>query len=58
MTDTGDSGIMADNGVSTFLVVHPSSMLWALEEVERGRTAQDVMFEVIDIAHENKEDED
>ena len=49
---------MDANGLTTFLVVHPTSLLWALEEVEAGRSASDVMLEVIDIAQENKAEED
>ena len=43
---------------ATWLVVHPESMLYALELVEQGEPAIDVMTKVIDWAHASMEDED
>lgn len=39
--------------MQTWLVVRPDALLWALEEVETGRSAVEVMTEVLDIAHES-----
>jgi len=41
----------------TWLVVHPESMLWALEEVAAGRTPEDVMYEILDFAQGSMEEE-
>jgi len=42
---------------STWLVVHPSSMLMALELVESGETPEEVMLKVLDWAHASMEEE-
>ncbi len=41
----------------TWLVVHPSSMLMALELVESGETPEEVMLQVLDWAHESMMEE-
>jgi len=43
---------------ATWLVVHPESMLYALELVEQGERAIDVMEKVVDWAHSSMEDDD
>jgi len=40
----------------TWLVVHPSSMLMALELVEAGESPDEVMLKVLDWAHASMED--
>jgi len=47
-----------ENMKATWLVVHPESMLYALELVEKGEPAVDVMTKVIDWAHASMEDDD
>ena len=42
---------------STWLVVHPKSMLMALEMVENGQSAIDVMTQVVDWAHDSMEED-
>ncbi len=42
---------------TTWLVVHPESMLYALELVEQGESALEVMEKVVDWAHTSMEDE-
>lgn len=40
----------------TWLVVKPISFLWALEQVEEGRPALEVMQQCIDFAHGSMEE--
>lgn len=40
----------------TWLVVKPASLLWALEEVEGGRPALEVMQQCLDFAHGSMEE--
>ncbi len=47
---------MSDEAKITWLVVHPSSMLYALSLVEAGEAAEEVMFKVLDWAHESMEE--
>lgn len=48
---------MTDKGaLITWLVVHPASMLHALELVEKGETAEEVMLHVLDWAAESMEE--
>lgn len=42
---------------STWLVVHPTSMLMALEMVEQGEPAIEVMAKVVDWAHDSMEED-
>lgn len=41
-----------------WLVVHPESLLYALECVEQGETAIEVMQHIVDLAHENMEEDE
>lgn len=47
---------MSQDMLITWLVVHPASMLHALELVEEGETAEEVMMHVLDWAHESMEE--
>ncbi len=49
---------MSDETTITWLVVHPASMLYALSLVEKGETPEEVMFKVLDWAHESMEETD
>jgi len=42
---------------STWLVVHPRSMLMALELVESGEPPEEVMLKVLDWAHASMEEQ-
>lgn len=48
---------MSDSIKETWLVVHPSSMLWALERVASGHDPQDVMLLILDTAKQSMEEE-
>ena len=47
---------MADEK-QTWLVVHPASLLWALELVESGQKAEDVMLLALDLAKQSMEED-
>ena len=57
MTKARSCAIVAENILITWLVVHPASMLHALELVEDGETAEEVMMHVLDWAHESMEED-
>lgn len=49
---------MAEGMTQTYLIVHPESLLKALDLVEQGLPATDVMAMILDIARENMEEDD
>lgn len=46
------------NATQTYLIVHPEALLRALDLVEQGHPATDVMASILDIARENTEEDD
>lgn len=48
---------MEESHTQKWLIVKPEALLWALEEVEEGRPATDVLLEVLDIANDLPEDQ-
>ena len=49
---------MSDSIKEKWLVVHPESMLAALEAVAEGNSPQDVMFYILDLAEESMQEDE
>ena len=49
---------MGEGITEKWLVVHPKSFLWALDEVADGRSPEDVMIEVLALADLGSEEKD
>ena len=44
--------------METWLVVHPASLLAALEKVEAGYPASEMMFHILDVAKASMEEDE